>query len=63
MTGSAVILRCRRLSTLELFLEYAAQLKSAGKNLALMIMDYTVRQYGYESLDTAEAAIDSGSKL
>ena len=40
--------------TLELFLEYAAQLKSAGKNLALMIMDYTVRQYGYESLDAAE---------
>ena len=47
-------LRTYSLRTLRLFLDHAQQLKSAGRNLALMIMDYTVKQYGYADADDAE---------
>ena len=43
--------------TLSLYLAYVRQLQKQGKNLNKLILNNTITQYGYASLDAAEAAL------
>ncbi len=43
--------------TLLLYLDFLKELKAEGKNLSLLIMESTVRSYGYRDLEDAEKRI------
>ena len=47
------------METIRLYAGYVAQLQQEGKNLNLMVLQNTVRQYGYSSLEEAEARVSS----
>lgn len=47
--------------TLKLYYEYIMELTKENKNLSMLIMENTVKSYGYDSLDEAEERLKNNS--